>query len=131
MLATSDNFGNMLSLAGASLFISFLPLLSKQILLTNLMADLPEMAIATDNIDQEMLEKPTDGISSLFETSYCSTDAIRDFFCVYTNAGIILVGVNYCLMLYLLAAEQAKKLFIKEDNLKIKELVHKTLHPMN
>jgi len=57
-MSTSDNFGNMLSLAGASLFISFLPLLSKQILLTNLMADFPEMTIATDNIDQEMLEKP-------------------------------------------------------------------------
>jgi P-type Mg2+ transporter len=57
-MSISDNFGNMLSLAGASLFISFLPLLSKQILLTNLMADFPEMTIATDNIDQEMLEKP-------------------------------------------------------------------------
>ena len=57
-MPTSDNFGNMLILAGASLFISFLPLLSKQILLTNLMADFPEMTIATDNIDQEMLEKP-------------------------------------------------------------------------
>jgi len=57
-MSTSDNFGNMLSLAGASLLISFLPLLSKQILLTNLMADFPEMTIATDNIDQEMLKKP-------------------------------------------------------------------------
>ncbi len=57
-MSTSVNFGNMLSLAGASLFISFLPLLAKQILLTNLMADFPEMTIATHNIDQEMLEKP-------------------------------------------------------------------------
>jgi Mg2+-importing ATPase len=57
-MSTSDNFGNMPSLAGASLFISFLPLLSKQILLTNRMADFPEVTIATDNIDQEMLEKP-------------------------------------------------------------------------
>jgi len=38
-MATSANFGNMFSMAGASLFLSFLPLLPKQILLTNLMTD--------------------------------------------------------------------------------------------
>ena len=48
-MATSVNFGNMFSMAGASLFLPFLPLLPKQILLTNLMTDFPEMAIATDN----------------------------------------------------------------------------------
>jgi len=57
-MATSANFGNMFSMAGASLFLSFLPLLPKQILLTNLMTDFPEMTIATDNVDQEMIEKP-------------------------------------------------------------------------
>jgi Mg2+-importing ATPase len=57
-MATSANFGNMFSMAGASLFLSFLPLLPKQILLTNLLTDLPEMAIATDHVDREMAEKP-------------------------------------------------------------------------
>jgi Mg2+-importing ATPase len=57
-MATSANFGNMFSMAGASLFLSFLPLLPKQILLTNLMTDLPEMTIAGDRIDPEMAEKP-------------------------------------------------------------------------
>lgn len=57
-MATSANFGNMFSMAGASLFLSFLPLLPKQILLTNLMTDLPEMTIATDHVDREMVEKP-------------------------------------------------------------------------
>ncbi len=57
-MATSANFGNMFSMAGASLFLSFLPLLPKQILLTNLMTDFPEMTIATDNVDDEMVEKP-------------------------------------------------------------------------
>ena len=57
-MATSANFGNMFSMAGASLFLPFLPLLPKQVLLTNLLTDLPEMAIATDNVDPEMLEKP-------------------------------------------------------------------------
>jgi len=57
-MATSANFGNMFSMAGASLFLSFLPLLPKQILLMNLLTDLPEMTIATDNVDAEIIDKP-------------------------------------------------------------------------
>ena len=57
-MATSANFGNMFSMAGASLFLPFLPLLPKQILLTNLMTDFPEMTIATDRVDAEMIEYP-------------------------------------------------------------------------
>ena len=57
-MATSANFGNMFSMAGASLFLPFLPLLPKQILLTNLLTDFPEMTIATDNVDKEMVERP-------------------------------------------------------------------------
>lgn len=57
-MATSANFGNMFSMAGASLFLPFLPLLPKQILLTNLLTDLPEMTIATDSVDTELVERP-------------------------------------------------------------------------
>jgi Mg2+-importing ATPase len=57
-MATSANFGNMFSMAGASLLIPFLPLLPKQILLMNLLADLPEMAIAADRVDEEWLRQP-------------------------------------------------------------------------
>ena len=57
-MATSANFGNMFSMAGVSLFVSFLPLLPKQILLTNLLTDFPEMTIATDNVDREWVDKP-------------------------------------------------------------------------
>ena len=57
-MATSANFGNMFSMAGISLFIPFLPLLPKQILLTNLLTDFPEMTIATDNVDDEMVDHP-------------------------------------------------------------------------
>jgi Mg2+-importing ATPase len=57
-MATSANFGNMFSMAGASLFLPFLPLLPKQILLTNLFTDLPEMAIATDRVDEELVKEP-------------------------------------------------------------------------
>jgi Mg2+-importing ATPase len=48
----------MFSMAGASLFLPFLPLLPKQILLTNLLTDLPEMAIATDRVDDELVKEP-------------------------------------------------------------------------
>ena len=57
-MATSANFGNMFSMAGASLFLSFLPLLPTQILLTNLLTDFPEMTIASDRVDTELVEKP-------------------------------------------------------------------------
>ena len=57
-MATSANFGNMFSMAGVSLFLPFLPLLPKQILLTNLLTDFPEMTIATDNVDNEMISYP-------------------------------------------------------------------------
>ena len=57
-MATSANFGNMFSMAGASLFLPFLPLLPKQILLTNLLTDIPEMTIATDRVDEELIAYP-------------------------------------------------------------------------
>jgi len=57
-MATSANFGNMFSMAGASLFLPFLPLLPKQVLLTNLLTDIPEMTIATDTVDPGLIEVP-------------------------------------------------------------------------
>ena len=57
-IATSANFGNMFSMAGASLFLPFLPLLPKQILLINLLTDFPEMTIAGDNVDDELVQRP-------------------------------------------------------------------------
>jgi Mg2+-importing ATPase len=48
----------MFSMAGASLFLTFLPLLPKQILLTNLLTDFPEMTIASDHVDDQMIQQP-------------------------------------------------------------------------
>lgn len=58
MMGTSSNFGNMFSVAGASLFLPFLPMLPIQILLNNLLYDLSESTIPTDNVDSEYVEKP-------------------------------------------------------------------------
>jgi Mg2+-importing ATPase len=57
-MATSANFGNMFSMAGASLFLSFLPLLPTQILLTNLLTDFPETTISSDRVDPVNIERP-------------------------------------------------------------------------
>lgn len=58
MMGTSSNFGNMFSAGGASLFLSFLPMLPTQILLNNLLYDISEMTIPTDNVDEDQLHKP-------------------------------------------------------------------------
>jgi Mg2+-importing ATPase len=59
LMATSSNFGNMFSAAGASIFLSFLPMLPSQILLNNLLYDVGQMTIPTDNVDEEMLARPS------------------------------------------------------------------------
>jgi Mg2+-importing ATPase len=59
LMGTSSNFGNMFSAASASAFLSFLPMLPSQILLNNLLYDAGEMTIPTDEVDEEMLERPS------------------------------------------------------------------------
>jgi Mg2+-importing ATPase len=56
--AIAANFGYMFSLAVASLFMKFEPLLAPQILLVNLLADFPAMALATDTVDPEQIHRP-------------------------------------------------------------------------
>ncbi|HTO83655.1 MAG TPA: magnesium-translocating P-type ATPase [Methylomirabilota bacterium] len=58
MMGTSSNFGNMLSMAGASLFLPFLPMLPVQILLNNLLYDFSEAAVPLDRVDPDMIERP-------------------------------------------------------------------------
>jgi len=58
MMGVSSNFGTMFSVAGASLFLSFLPMTAIQILLNNLLYDLSEATIPTDSVDEEYIQKP-------------------------------------------------------------------------
>jgi Mg2+-importing ATPase len=58
VMGTSSNFGNMFSMAGASLFLPFLPMLPTQILLNNLLYDMSQMAIPSDNVDAELMRRP-------------------------------------------------------------------------
>jgi len=54
----SANYGNMFTVSASSLFLKFIPLLPSQILLNNLISDIPLLAIATDNVDDEFVKKP-------------------------------------------------------------------------
>ena len=54
----SANFGNMFTVAASSMFLPYIPLLPGQILLTNLLSDVPLLTIATDNVDEEFTRKP-------------------------------------------------------------------------
>jgi len=57
-ISTGSTFGNMCSVAAASLILPFLPMLPKQILLTNFLTDFPFLMVTADNVDKEQLERP-------------------------------------------------------------------------
>jgi len=97
-MATSANFGNMFSMAGLSLFIPFLPLLPKQILLTNLMTDFPEMTIATDNVDEEMINYPR----------RWDIKAIRKFMITFGLVSSVFDYLTFGLLLLILHAKEAE-----------------------
>lgn len=58
LMGTSSNFGNMFSMAGAAIFLPFLPMLPTQILLNNFLYDLAQITIPTDNVDSSFIRKP-------------------------------------------------------------------------
>jgi Mg2+-importing ATPase len=58
LMGSSSNFGNMFSMAGATLFLPFLPMLPIQILLNNLLYDVSEIAIPFDRVDEEAVARP-------------------------------------------------------------------------
>jgi len=97
-MATSANFGNMFSMAGVSLFIPFLPLLPKQILLTNLLTDFPEMTIATDNVDDEMVDHPR----------RWDIKAIRKFMITFGLVSSVFDYLTFGLLLLVLRANESQ-----------------------
>ncbi|MGZ6496730.1 MAG: magnesium-translocating P-type ATPase [Actinomycetota bacterium] len=94
LMGTSSNFGNMFSAAGASIFLKFLPMLPTQILLNNLLYDASEMTIPTDNVDEELLERP----------SYWDTGFIRRFMTFFGPLSSIYDFVTFGVMLWVFHA---------------------------
>jgi Mg2+-importing ATPase len=58
LMGTSSNFGNMFSMAGASVLLPFLPMLPTQILLNNFLYDLAQVTIPTDSVDEQWIQQP-------------------------------------------------------------------------
>jgi len=97
MMGISSNFGNMFSVAGASLILPFLPMLPTQILLNNLMYDVSESTIPTDNVDEDYLDKP-----KRLDIKY-----IRDFMILFGLISSIFDFLTFFLMLYVFHAGES------------------------
>lgn len=92
LMATSSNFGNMFSMAAATVFLPFLPMLPVQILLNNLLYDMSELALPTDNVDEEMLSKPSFGdidFIKRFMVSIGPISSVFDFVTFYVLVSVL------------------------------------------
>ncbi len=96
-MATSANFGNMFSMAIASIFLPFLPMLPKQILLINFLTDLPEMTIASDNVDSEQSQRP----------QHWDIGLIRRFMLIFGPLSSVFDLMTFGLLYYVLKADEA------------------------
>ena len=104
IMGTSSNFGNMFSMAAASLFLPFLPMLPTQILLNNLLYDISQISIPSDNVDPAMVRRPKRwqiGFIRQFMTIIGPISSIYDFltfgvllwiFHASTNASLFRTG---------------------------------------
>jgi len=87
----SSNFGNMLSMTGASIFLPFLPMTAVQILLNNFLYDLSQVAIPTDQVDDEYVEKPKPWNVGLLRRFMVTIGPISSIFDFTTFAVMIFV----------------------------------------
>ena len=97
MMGTSSNFGNMFSMAGAALFLPFLPMLPTQILLNNVLYDISEVPIPLDQVDPEELRQPR----------VLDMNFIRDFMLVIGPISSLFDFLTFYVMLVVLKAGQA------------------------
>jgi len=95
-ITISANFGNMFSMAGISLLLPFLPMLPRQILLTNLITDFPAITIASDNVDQEQIERP----------KRWNIKLIRNFMLFFGILSTLFDFLTFFILLFILNANQ-------------------------
>ena len=98
LMATSSNFGNMFSAAGASIFLTFLPMLPSQILLNNLLYNAGQLVIPTDRVDPEALARP-----AAWDMKF-----IRRFMSVFGPVSSIFDFVTFGVMLWVLHANHVE-----------------------
>jgi Mg2+-importing ATPase len=95
LMATSSNFGNMFSAAGASAFLSFLPMLPSQILLNNLLYNAGQLVIPTDRVDAEALARPAAwdlGFIRRFMAVFGPISSIFDFLTFWIMLSVLHAG---------------------------------------
>lgn len=92
-MTTSANFGNMFSMAAASLFLPFLPLLPTQILLINLLSDVPAMTIPTDSVDTELVGQPQRWDITFIRNFMATFGVVSSAFDFMTFA-VLLIGLH-------------------------------------
>jgi P-type Mg2+ transporter len=97
-ITTSANFGNMVSMALATPFLPFLPLLAKQILLNNFLSDIPSIAISTDNVDVKQARRP----------ERWNVHEVRRFMIVFGLVSSVFDLVTFALLLKLYAAGEGE-----------------------
>lgn len=78
LMGASSNLGNMFSMAGAALFLPFLPMLPTQVLLNNLLYDLSEVGVPFDNVDAETVRRPASWDLKFIERFMLSAEAGDD-----------------------------------------------------
>ncbi|MBX3253251.1 MAG: magnesium-translocating P-type ATPase [Chitinophagaceae bacterium] len=96
-ISTGSTFGNMISMAIASLLLPFLPMLPKQILLTNFITDFPYLAIPSDTVDEELVEKP----------GRWNMNLIRKYTIIFGIHSTLFDIITFLVLLYLLKAREA------------------------
>ncbi|QEL20496.1 magnesium-translocating P-type ATPase [Limnoglobus roseus] len=89
LMGTSSNFGNMLSMAAAVVFLPFLPMLPLQILLNNLLYDLAQLPIPTDRVDAALVRKPRKWDVSAIRTFMLVVGPVSSAFDLVTFAGLV------------------------------------------
>jgi P-type Mg2+ transporter len=97
LMGSSSNFGNMFSMAGAALFLPFLPMLPIQILLNNLLYDVSELAIPFDQVDAEDVAAPVK-----WDVKF-----IERFMLVFGPVSSVFDFLTFYALLYLFGADEA------------------------
>ena len=95
-MGSSSNLGNMISMTGASLFLPFLPMAPIQILLNNFLYDISQVAIPTDHMDKEYLEKPKPW----------DINAIRRFMMIFGPVSSLFDFITFGVLLYFFKASE-------------------------
>ncbi len=93
----SSNYGSMLTIAGSSLFLKFIPMLPSQILLSNLLSDVPDLTVSSDNVDDELMKKPGKWNMSFIYTSMIYFGLLSSFFDIVLILLLLWLGVSVAL----------------------------------